>query len=173
MHSRLSYAYTYIYMYIVYIYIYTFVTRVSLTWSSCSWRVNYKVEPTIPSLAKRNRWIQLAWVGARRILVCIRSPERCVFMRHGWMEKRFDSWGPLWLISAFDHPPSLQEIKSYGSSFNYHPRIYLCNLLMGRRSMERLRSRSIRCAVRSLGEGEVSFFFLNIVQTSKLERKAT
>lgn len=28
------------------------VTRVSLTWP---WRVNYKVEPTIPSLAKRNR----------------------------------------------------------------------------------------------------------------------
>jgi len=34
-----------------------FVTRVSLTWSSFPWRVNYKVEPTIPSLAKRNRWI--------------------------------------------------------------------------------------------------------------------
>ena len=39
--------------------------------------------------------------------------------------------------------------------------------------MERLRSRSIRCAVCSLGEGEVSFFFLNVVQTSNLERKAT
>ena len=31
------------------------VTRVSLTWSSCPWWVNYKVEPTIPSLAERNR----------------------------------------------------------------------------------------------------------------------
>lgn len=29
--------------------------------------------------------------------------------------------------------------------------------------MERLRSRSIRCAVRSLGEGEVSFFFFSNV----------
>lgn len=40
--------------------------------------------------------------------------------------------------------------------------------------MERLRSRSIRCAVRSLGEGEVSFFFFfKRCSASKLERKAT
>lgn len=99
----------------VHIYIHISVTRVSLTWSSsCPWRVNYKVEPTIPSLAKRNRWIQLAWVGARRILVCIRSnhsPGRCVFMRHGWKKDSIRA-GPLWLI-CFRPSASLQEILRF------------------------------------------------------------
>lgn len=130
-----------------------------MTWSS--WRVNYKVEPTIPSLAKRNRWIQLAWVGARRILVCIRSnrspgprtmPSSCDM--DGWKKDSIRGDPVIDLLSTI----RLHCKKSYGSSFNYHPRIYLWNLLMGRRSMERLRSRSIQCAVRSSGERKVSFF---------------
>ena len=55
------------------IHVYIYVTRVSLTWLSRPWQVNYKVEPTIPSLAKRNRWIQLASQDETScILVCIR-----------------------------------------------------------------------------------------------------
>lgn len=88
--------------YSIYVYsMYISVTRVSLTWSS--WRVNYKVEPTIPSLAKRNRWIQLAWVGARRILVCIRSNRspgpRTMRLHATWMDgKKIRFVGTLWLI---------------------------------------------------------------------------
>lgn len=84
----------------IHIYMYISVTRLSLTWSLCPWRVNYKVEPTIPSLAKRNRWIQLASRGETnpRLHPFNRSlgPGRCVFTDGGKKKDRFVR--RVWLI---------------------------------------------------------------------------
>lgn len=133
----------------IHIYMYISVTRLSLTWSLCPWRVNYKVEPTIPSLAKRNRWIQLASRGETnpRLHPFNRSlgPGRCVFTDRG-KKRSIRAARVIDLLSVATrrgHP--LPCKKCTGSSFNYHPGIYLSNLLMERRSMERLESKSI-CA---------------------------
>lgn len=123
------------------------VTRVSLTWSSCPWWVNYKVEPTIPSLAKRNRWIQLLPAAAGRwprrdessfASVASRSRDPNASSRN---EKKSIRAAGDWSAHSRDATDCSCK-KELRLDFNYPRGIHLKNLLMGPRSMKRLSVRA-------------------------------